>query len=176
MPSLVVDNLVFDFDNTVVAQLYDKWQHWASKPGKKKVDVVAFEPVSKPTTTWLIEAKDFRVITSPPKSSNIGSLPQTVAQKMDDSLEGLKDAAVCASFAEKRHAVAAIATAERRVVLHLEPYSPTGIHTALFPKNFAVNVYQSLKRLVVHIDKNPLVLDIAKTPHAGVPWTVSNHP
>lgn len=174
MPPLIVDNLAFDFPATVAAQKYDTWTHWATQSGKKKVDVVALEPASAPNTTWLIEAKDFRVITSPPKSTNIGTLHETVAQKMHDSLLGLAHAAAHAHVAtEKAHAVVAIATPRRRVVLHLEPHPATGTQTALFPANFTVSVYQALKILVAGIDPNPLVLNIANTPRAGVPWSVS---
>jgi len=177
MPSIPVDTFVFNFASTVAAEKYDGWQHvnhhWAARRDKKKVDVVALEPAARPTTTWLIEAKDFRVINAPPKPSNIGSLPQAVAKKMTDSLLGLTDTAVNGQQAsEKAHAAAAIAAAGRRVVLHLEPHPPSGAHTALFPSNFAANVHQALRPLVADIDPKPLVLCIANTPRAGVPWIV----
>ena len=176
MSTLPVDTLMFDFfDATVAAQIYDRWQHytgvWNVNPGgQKAVDVVAVEPNRQ--TAWFIEGKDFRVITNPPKRSNIGGLAQTMAQKVRDSLDGLADAAINAQVAsEKGHATAALSMANRRVVLHLEPH--TGAHTALFPSNFSANVYQSLKQLLRTIDPNAQVLNIANTPAAGVPWTVS---
>jgi hypothetical protein len=177
MPKLQVDTLCFDFDASVKAQVYDKTQHyttvWNAHPGgQKAVDVMAVEGTPPPSTTWLIEAKDFRVITNPPKPSNIGGLAQVVADKAADTLAGLADASARASVpAEKQLASDALASATQRVVLHLEPH--TGAHTALFPSGFAASVLQQLRRLVKAIDPNPLVLNIANTPAAGVPWTVS---
>jgi hypothetical protein len=177
MASLLVETLQFDFPALMAAEKYDGWQHpnvdWVTRAGKKKVDVVALEPVPNTETMWLIEAKDYRVITNPPKPSNLGSLPQTVTQKVNDTLLGLVDTAANGQVpVEKAHASAAMGAATRRVVLHLEPHPTTGAHTALFPRNFTANVYQSLKQLVKVIDPNPLVLNIANTPISGVPWTV----
>ena len=76
MPALQVDTFVFTFTPVMTAQWYDKWQHytmvWNAPPGgRKAVDVVAVEGVATPIITWLIEAKDFRVITNPPKPSRL---------------------------------------------------------------------------------------------------------
>jgi hypothetical protein len=178
MPAVQVDNLLFTFPQTVAAVLYDQWQHyiavWNAAGGVKAVDVVAVEgvPPPPPTTTWLIEAKDYRIITNPPQPSNLGGLPQTVADKVTDTLAGLADAAVnAADPAERAHAARAVLAPATRIVLHLEPH--VGSHTALFPAGFAASVFQTLKRLVAHIDANPLVLNIASTPTAGVPWVVA---
>ena len=124
------------------------------------------------STAWLIEAKDFRVITNPPKPSNITGLAQTVADKASHTLAGLNDASIHAAvLKEKQLARGAIGCASRRIVLHLEPH--TGPHTALFPVNFTANVFQKLRQLVTAIDRKPLVLNIANTPQSSVPWTVS---
>ena len=161
MPTLHVDTLRFDFDANVTAQHYDQSQHytgvWNAPPGgRKAVDVVAVEGSTELVAAWLIEAKDFRVITHPPRPSNIGGLAQAVADKANDTLAGLADASTHAT---------------RRVVLHLEPH--TGAHSALFPSGFAASVLQQLRRLVKAIDANPLVLNISNTPSSGVPWSVS---
>ncbi len=176
MPVLQVDSFFFTFTPTVAAQRYDTWQHytavWNASGGQKGVDVVAVENPAAPTTTWLIEAKDFRIITSPPKPSNITGLPQTVADKASHTLAGLADASAKGAVAsEKKHATLAIAAPAKRVVLHLEPH--IGAHTALFPRAFAANVLQRLRQLVRAIDPNPLVLNVANTVAAGVPWTVA---
>ena len=177
MPTLQVDTLTFTFTPAVAAQLYDKWQHytavWNAPPGgRKAVDVVAVEGAAPPTIAWLIEAKDFRIITNPPKPSNIGGLAQFMADKVTDTRSGLADAANnAANLSERSHAVNAVAAASVRIVLHLEPH--VGAHTALFPKNFTASVYQSLKQLVQAIDPNSVVLNIANTAAAGVPWTVA---
>jgi hypothetical protein len=174
MATLQVDSFQFSFEPTIAAELYDTWQHYTAvwrtqATPQKAVDVVAVEPGA---TTWLIEAKDFRVISSPPKPSNIAGLAKTVADKVTHSLAGLEDAAVkAASVAEKNHAQMAIAAPARRVVLHLEPHG--GKHTILFPLGFQASVLQKLRQLVKATDPNPLVLNIANTPSAGVPWTVA---
>lgn len=177
MPILQVETLRFDFDATVAAQIYDRWQHyttvWNAPPGgQKAVDVVAVEGSPPESVAWLIEAKDFRVITNPPKPSNIGGLAQFVADKAAHTLGGLADAGANATVpSEKQLAMDAVASASRRVVLHLEPH--TGAHSALFPAGFAASVLQQLRRLVATIDPNPLVLNITNTPATGVPWAVS---
>ncbi len=174
MTTLPVDSLQFTFAPAVAAQVYDTWQHYQpvwryADGGHKAVDVVAIEDNS---TTWLIEAKDFRIITNPPKPSNVAGLAQTVAGKAADTLTGLADTAVQGIDAtEREHAAAALAAPTRRVVLHLEPH--TGPRSKLFPTNFSASVLQKLRQLVKPIDPNPLVLNIANTPAAGVPWTVA---
>ncbi|SRR5579862_7644683 len=173
MPVLQVDNLRFTFLPNIAAELYDKWQYYANVSGQqqKAVDVVAVENPAAPTTAWLIEAKDFRS-PYPPMPSRIGSLAQTVAMKVEHTLRGLEDAVTNATVdSEKRHAAMAVATATKRVVLHLEPH--VGPHTTLFPAGFAASVLQKLKQLVKATDPNPLVLNIANTAGAGVPWTVT---
>lgn len=176
MPSLPVDSFTFHFHPTVTAEIYDKWVHYsvvwnAPAGGQKAVDVVAVDG-APPSTAWLIEAKDFRVITNPPKPANISGLAQFVADKASHTLAGLVDASLHAAIpVEKQHATDAIACTHRRIVLHLEPH--TGAHSALFPTGFAANVLQQLRQLVKAIDPNPLVLNIANTPLSGVPWSVS---
>jgi len=177
MPTLQVDTLQFVFSPAVSAGIYDQWQHyttvWNAPPGgKKAVDVVAVDGAPPPSTAWLIEAKDFRVITQPPKPSNIAGLAQFVADKATDTLAGLAHAQNHAAVAgEKQLATDAMNSNNKRIVLHLEPH--TGAHTALFPAGFAASVLQKLQQLVQAIDPKPLVLNIANTPAAGVPWTVS---
>lgn len=177
MPNLQVDSFQYTFLPTIAAQCYDTWQHYTAvwmnvAGGQKGMDVVAVESAAVPTTTWLIEAKDFRVITNPPKPSNIGGLAQAVADKTSDTLAGLEDATSNARVAsEKSHATSALAAPAKRVVLHLEPH--TGPHSTLFPAGFPASVLQRLRQLVRAIDQNPLVLNISNTPASGVPWTVA---
>ena len=147
MPALRVDSLQFNFAPTIQAERYETWQHyttvWNAPPGgQKAMDVVAVESAAAFITTWLIEAKDFRIITSPPGPSNIGGLAQTVADKAAHTLAGLTDAATYAAVAsEKAHAASAVSAPAKRVVLHLEPH--TGPHSALFPAGFAASVLQN---------------------------------
>jgi hypothetical protein len=181
MVTLPVDTLTFSFTALIAdAQIYDKWVHYttvwngptAPSGGQKAVDVVAVEIGSPPAICWLIEGKDFRVITNPPKPSNIGGLAQLVAGKVQDSIAGLNDAALNATTpTENSLAALAVSATAKRVVLHLEPH--VGPHSALFPRAFRASVFQKLKQLVRAIDPNPLVLNIADTPSAGVPWLVT---
>ena len=173
-----VESLTFHFDASVNADKYDNWQHvnndWADRQGKKKMDLVAVEPMPAVQTLWMVEAKDFRIVTNPPKPSNVAGLPQTVADKARHTLLGLADAAENAQRpSEWGLSSRTKACKTTRIVLHLEPHSPSGMHTALFPKNFVASVYQRMKQLVSHIDPNPLVLEISNTPQARVPWSVS---
>jgi len=176
MSSLQVDSLLFDFEPTVAAQKYDGWHHyhavWNREGGQKAMDVVAVDSGKETPVTWLIEAKDFRIVTNPPKPSNIGGLAQQVAAKANDTLAGLADAArIGAVDGEREHAALALASPTRRIVLHLEPH--VGPRSALFPAGFSAIVLQQLRQLVKAIDPHPLVLNIARTPTAGVPWRVS---
>jgi hypothetical protein len=174
MPVLQVDSLQFTFTPGIAAERYDTWQHYTtvlSRGGKKAVDVVAVENPVAPATTWLIESKDFRVITNPPKPSNIAGLAQQVADKTADTLAGLLHTSAHATAASERsHSNIAISAPVKRVVLHLEPH--VGAHSVLFPAGFAASVLQSLRQLVRSVDANPLVLNIANTAAAGVPWGV----
>ena len=79
----------------------------AALPGQKAVDIVAVDAGTRPTTCWMIEAKDFRVITNPPKPSNIGGLAQTIVEKVRHSIAGLTDAAASATNVGGRHAPSA---------------------------------------------------------------------
>jgi hypothetical protein len=175
MPTLRVDTLSFHFAPSINAQKYDESNHYQMAwrlQGKMAMDVVAMRMGGTPDPLWLIEAKDFRVITRQPEASNLSGLAQTVATKAADTLEGLSDAAAnAADAAEKQYASRATSAVKTRIVLHLEPH--VGQHTKLFPSSFSGGVLQKLRQLVQNVDPKPLVLNIADTPKAGVPWTVS---
>ena len=178
MNSLQVDSLRFTFEAFVSADKYDDWRHvnsdWIDRAGKKKMDIVAVEPLPAVKTLWMIEVKDFRIITSPPSRSNLQDLPVTVAAKADHTRLGLADAARNAQIpSERQLSSLSQACGTTRIVLHLEPHSPFGTHSTLFPRGFAASVYQRTKQLVAHIDPNPLVLNCSNTPQAAVPWSVS---
>ncbi|MFM9103649.1 MAG: hypothetical protein ACKOPS_20875 [Cyanobium sp.] len=176
MTSIPVEQLTFTFDPSVDPFQYEVaggciagWPH-----GSKVVDVVAHDLSLPASLTWLIEAKDFRLITNPPKPTNLAGLAATVEAKVRDSLAALPVvAAQSANAAAQAHALVATATPARRVVLHLEPHPAAGLHAALTPASWIANVLLQLRINLVDIDPNPLVLDIARTPAAKVPWTVS---
>ena len=171
-----VENLVFTFDNSVEPFQYeaagtvvDGWPN-----GTKVADVIANELPSPPAVTWLVEAKDFRVIHNPPKLANIAGLAVTMMEKADGTIAGMiAVSAVSTDAAARAHATSATQSAAHRVVLHLEPHPAGGGHSNLFPVNFSANVWMKLKPLVSHIDPHPLVLSIASTQAAGVPWEVA---
>ena len=52
-------------------------------------------------------------------------------------------------------------------------YGTNGAHAALFGVGYAANVLLQLRALISDIDPNPLVLSIARTPSAKVPWTAA---
>ena len=178
MSVLRVESLNFTFETSVSADKYDGWWHvnrdWADRANKKKMDIVAVEPVSAAQTLWMIEAKDFRIITGTPKRSNLSGLPQTVANKADHTLLGLADAARHAQEpSERLLSSQSQACRTTRIVLHLEPHPPSGPQSALFPHGFPASGHQRMRQLVSHIDPNPLVLEISTTPQANVPWNAT---
>ena len=178
MSQLRVESLNFTFESSVNADKYDDWRHvnmdWSDRADKKKMDIVAVEPIPSVRTLWMTEVKDFRIITDPPKRSNLSGLPQTVAKKAEDTLLGLADAARNAQVpSERQLSTQSQACGTTRIVLHLEQHPPTGAYSALFPRRFDANVHQQLRQLVAHIDTNPLVLNCSNTPQAGVPWSVN---
>jgi hypothetical protein len=102
------------------------------------VDVVAHDLPIPAARTWLIEAKDYRVITNPPKPTNLSGLAATVEAKV-----------------------------------RVQPHPSSGQHAALFPASWIANVLLQLRINLADIDNNPLVLDLARTATANVPWSVS---
>lgn len=175
MATLRVDSLKFHFRPTIETSKYDASAHYLTvlrQQDKKAVDVVAIEVGANPDPVWLIEAKDFRNIRGEPKESNTTGLPKSVFEKVVDTRDGLRDAAINATDpTERRFAERAITTTNTRIVLHLEPYQ--GPATKLLPRNPAAGVLQKLKQLVKHIDPEPKVLNITTSRKAAVPWTVS---
>ena len=176
MTELTVERVVLTFDPSVDPLQYESGgaciAGWPS--GSKVVDVVANEAPPPPQVTWLIEVRDFRVITNPPRSTNLGGLAATVEQKVRQTLAALPVVvADSPDPAHRDHAARASAAARRRVVLHLEPHPTNGAHAALFGVGYAANVLLQLRALISDIDPNPLVLSIARTPSAKVPWTAA---
>jgi len=176
MTSISVEQLTFTFDPSVAPFQYEKdaicVAGWPQ--GSKVVDVVAHDLPVPASLTWLIEAKDYRVITNPPKPTNLTGLAATVEAKVRDSLAALPVVgAQSTNTAAKAHALVASAAPAMRIVLHLEPHPEAGLHAALTPASWIANVLLQLRINVVDFDPNPLVLDIARTPAANVPWSVS---
>ena len=176
MTTIPVEQLSFTFDASVVPFQYEVAgvcvAGWPQ--GAKVVDVVAHDLPVLAQCTWLIEAKDYRVITNPPKPTNLTGLAATVEAKVRDSLAALPVVGVqSTNAAAKSHAMHASAAPAIRVVLHLQPHPSSGQHAALFPVSWIANVLLQMRINRVDIDPNPRVLDIARTPSANVPWSVS---
>lgn len=175
MTTILVERLTFKFDASVAPFQYEVAgvcvAGWPQ--GAKVVDVVAHDLPDPAARTWLIEAKDYRVITNPPKPTNLTGLATTVETKVRDSLAALPVVGVQSTdAAAKAHALIASAAPAIRVVLHLEPHPSSGQHAALFPASWIANVLLDLRIKLADIDANPLVLDISRTPSAQVPWSV----
>jgi hypothetical protein len=175
MNPIRVEQFEFAFDATAHAEPYEiKGKTVPGWPTDHKVvDFVCIDPANGSGSTWLVEAKDYRVITNPPKPANLKNLAETMECKARHSLVGLQAISLLAGHRLAGHAATAHATPTKRVVLHLEPHPPNGPDIGLFPARFSMLVHQKLKSLVYDIDPNPLVLDIARTPAASVPWTVT---
>lgn len=171
-----VEQLTFTFDPSVVPFQYEKRAVCVAgwPQGSKVVDVVAHDLPEPAALTWLIEAKDYRVITNPPKPTNLSGLAATVEAKVRDSLAALPVVGTqSTNAAAKAHALVASSAPAMRVVLHLEPHPAAGLHAALTPASWIANVLLQLRINLVDIDPNPLVLSVASTPAANVPWSVS---
>ena len=171
-----VEQLCFTFESSVVPFQYElAGVCVAGWPNKSKVvDVVAHERTTPPDVTWLIEAKDYRIITNPPRPTNLAGLAATVESKVRDSLAAFPvvaqqstDPAACS------HASQTSTSRRFRVVLHLEPHPTSGAYAALIPVSWVANVLLQLRQNLSDIDPNPLVLDIARTPGSQVPWSVT---
>lgn len=176
MKTAKVENIVFTFEPTVEPFQYEAGgavvAGWPE--GSKVVDVVAHSLPNPPSVTWLLEVKDFRLITQPPRRSNLADLAETVAAKVRQTRAALPGVATAAPDAAVRaHATQASAVTRWRVVLHLESHPAHGAHAALFPASYAVNVLLKLRSLLPDIDSNPLVLDIRSTANAPVLWTAA---
>lgn len=173
---ILVERLNLTFDNSVIPFQYEVAgvcvAGWPN--GSKVVDVVAHDRNAPPDVTWLIEAKDYRIIANPPKSTNLGGLAATVESKVRESLAAFPVVAQQANDpAARSHAGITSSSLRFRVILHLEPHPQSGAHAALFPVSWAANVLLQLRSRLSDIDPNPLVLDIARTPASQVPWSVA---
>lgn len=176
MNPIVEGNLTFTFSAAVLSEKYETWQHYINvfqqtAQGIKAMDMAVIEDVLSPRTLYLIEVKDYRIISSPPNRENIQDLDKTIEKKASDTLSGLSSAAVDAMLpSEKAFGIASRDIPSTRIVVHLEPNPNPSV--AIFPSGFPALVLQKLRQTVAHIDANPMVLSIATTPNSGVPWSV----
>ncbi|MEY3214143.1 MAG: hypothetical protein RIT28_4624, partial [Pseudomonadota bacterium] len=124
---------------------------------------------------WLIEVKDYRVVSSPPQPTKVAALPTIVIQKAVDSLAGLTALAAGAGNSHlQAQAQATLQTTTRRLVLHLEPTPGHHPYAALCPNpaNVLLKLQQALRaQAPAGLHPEPLVLSLRTTPAANVPWS-----
>jgi hypothetical protein len=175
MPTLNFENLQFHFEPNIDASKYDKTRHYQNvvmpRGAMRAVDCTAVRHGQSPQRAWMIEVKDFRNLHGPPKDATPTAMIEDFRKKIADSRQGLQDASQNAEDdMERSHALRFLSAVECQVVLHLEPYQ--GPHTKLLPDPTA-NILQKLRKLRPAGDPTPLVLNIATTRRAGVPWSVA---
>lgn len=164
-------HLAFAFADATGPMCYDTKPKVSGWPARSKVvDFVVNDPKQNVATVWLLEVKDFRTITNRPALANLEDLASTMAAKVTDSLTALANPGAFSS-PYSDHAAAG-AGANKQVVLHVEPHDTGGTWSLLFPSTYYASLTQKLRQLLVDVDDSALVLSLATTPDAGVPWTV----
>lgn len=180
-PQIHVEKLVFSVGPGVRATKFDAWKHyrqgWAQRADKRGVDLLVLVPDASgvPRDHWFVEVKDFRVITTPPRPSNLTKLGATVAQKVLDTHACLQDAAAHASVPEEaQFSQDALAAPSTHVVLHIETY-PGGEHSRLFPAPavLAANVKGTLARELFAFGAT-LRVCLGGSDMRGYPWAVED--
>lgn len=168
MQNLAVDTLTFTFPDDWHIGKPDDWAFYRNRFSRmwqniKSLDLLAAAPDQ---TTWMIEAKDYR-LHARTKPSCLGD---EIAHKVFDTLASLLPAKVNAVDAVERDLARATCRAKRlRVVFHLE--QPVK-HSKLFPRAIdPVNVQMKLRQLLKPIDAHPLVVEMQRM--HGLAWTVS---
>ncbi len=165
-------NLIFEFPNDWYISKYDDWPYYRNQfqqccGSNKAVDFLAIENVdSHPTTLWLIEVKDYRLV----DRTKAITLWDEIAIKVRDTLAGLVEAKMYDAHAEHNFARNALRSESLRVVLHLEQ-AKTNLRGRKAVFNPA-DVQQKLKQSVKTIDAHPLV--ISKSAMGNVAWDASD--
>jgi hypothetical protein len=182
MPSIMVDQLKFEFPSDWQVSQFDEWTFYRNQfqklsdsqipckfcgrsnaSGTKGIDILAIQG----DTQWYIEVKDYRLH----RREKAIALADEVALKVRDTLAALALARMKANNAsEQRLARHALDCSRIRVVVHLEQPAK---HSKLFPR--AINpadVKQRLKQLIKAIDPHPLVTELSSM--HGVNWSVAS--
>jgi hypothetical protein len=161
------DGLTFTFPAGWATGKPDDWAFYRNqfvrmRNGIKSMDALVIDGAK---TTWLIEAKDYRMHTRTKPSC----LAEEVAAKLCDTLAMLIPASVhSASAVEKSLAGKACRASSLRLVLHLE--QPVK-HSRLRPRAIdPAALAMKLKKLVKPIDAHPLVVE--RNRMCGLPWSV----
>lgn len=73
---------------------FDTWgKTQATTHNMRRVDALVIPAAEPPPFIWLVEVKDFRILNHPPAKRNTTDLPQTLTNKLNDTLTILSDAA-----------------------------------------------------------------------------------
>jgi hypothetical protein len=176
MATLRIDTLNFHFKPSIDPLKYDETDHYrnviSKRKGMRAVDCIALRQGLRPRSAWMIEAKDFRNLRGLPKDSNPSAMIRDLLKKVNDSRDGITHAAAHAEIEKERtHANRFLNAARCQIVLHLEPYA--GPASKLFLRDPSAIVLQKLRQMLHSEERPPLVLNIANSARAGVPWTVS---
>lgn len=166
-------NLAFHFDHSVRVLHYDRSRFHASRShSKKAVDIVCTAPSI--SDSFYIEIKDFRVITSPPKHSNLQEIHTTVVQKYEDTKNGLEDLRQQTQYApDDQFATLALAATKDIIALHLEPHAH--LSSYMFPKARIANITQQTNSILYQkqLSVKVICLNMATTNENQLPWTVT---
>lgn len=179
MPTIQEGSLSFSFPSNFAAIGYDRSHHYRDvrqKLDESAVDIVAFRHRNRPPDLWLIEVKDFRDLRGEPGAKNDRErLSEKTVRKAADTLVGLRDAAVNAKRPNEREfAATAVKRTRNRVVLHFEPFK--GAKKLFSEQPSQLNILQKMIQLLrshPELDPKPLVVSMANTKQARVPWTVA---
>ena len=169
-------NILFHFDPSVQVMKYDDSRFYINGPkrqGRKGVDFICLCSTTN-SNTFYIEVKDFRIITSKPKSANLQDIHLTVVKKYEDTLHGLSSLSVSSQFApDDDFARNALSATDKILVLHLEPH--VQISTYMFPVTVVAQILQQTKNLIAQ--KNLVAevkyLNAAITNRLQLHWTVT---
>ncbi|WP_203228000.1 hypothetical protein [Roseovarius dicentrarchi] len=147
MPDITIDEggLSFRFTDVGFASKYDDWSHYRNQfqracGSSKAVDFL----VSKGSTLWLIEVKDFR---RHPRT-NPSELADDIAEKVRDTMAGLMSAKHFATNLEESSiSRAALKCKKLRIALHLEqPKNPSRLFpTSIDPANLSIKLKQKIR-------------------------------
>ena len=177
MNTVYVGNIKFLFSPRVSADKYDDWQHvnrfWM-KRNTKKIDVIVAS--IEPGETWLLEVKDFRIVTDPPNASNLSDLPGTVIQKAIHTLEGLEETSVNGMVQSEKNLSFLFLRPGQNItlVLHLEP-SAIPDSPLFFSKSYYLSVFQKLTQLKTRCPRITSFIIVHLTnPNHDLPWTATS--
>lgn len=166
--SIVVDKTIqYDAESSTGLFDYDEWGKHSQiplLPQTPRVDVIVQQAGSQ-NVVWLVEVKDYRILTQRPKRKNLEDLDQTLAKKLAATLAVLKTTAEV-----PQELAGAVSYADHLYyVVHIErPQNPP----AYFPSGFPVTQFQlfqsSPERRLVHASLLRDAESINRDP--SLPW------